>query len=71
MKAEKGRARHPDAIAYDRPAVMPVDPAEIARACHERRFVSEKRRAGVSWANIARMLGRCEADVRRDHGALA
>lgn len=59
------------APAYEPPAVMPADPAEVARQDHERGFVEQKRRAGISWAHIARMLGRCEADVRRDHGGVA
>lgn len=71
MKEEKGRARHADAAAYDPPAVMPEDPAKRAGERFEARFVEEKRRAGVSWSHIARMLGRCEADVRRDHGGVA
>lgn len=71
MKEAKGRARWTDAMAYEPPAVMPEDPAKRSGERFEARFVEEKRRAGVSWSNIARMLGRCEADVRRDHGGVS
>lgn len=64
----KSRRADEIATAYERPAVMPADPARVAGEKFESRFVEDKRRAGVSWSNIARMLGRCEADVRRDHG---
>jgi len=54
--------------AYQRPAVMPEDPAKVAGERAERRFVEAKRKAGVSWQNIARMLGRCEARLRQRYG---
>jgi hypothetical protein len=54
--------------AYQRPAVMPEDPAKIACARAERMFVEGKRRAGVSWFNIARMTGRTVAELQRDYG---
>lgn len=31
---------------------------------HARQFVDAKRAAGISWSNIAKMLGRSEVDVR-------
>jgi len=54
--------------AYERPAVMPEDPAVVAGADYERAFVQTKRRRGVSWANIARMLGKAEGQLRRSYG---
>lgn len=33
----------------------------------EREFVFAKLRANIPWSHIARMVGRCELDVRRDH----
>ena len=54
--------------AYQRPAVMPEDPANLACERAESRFVDAKRRAGVSWFNIARMTGRTVEELKRDHG---
>ena len=53
---------------YAPPERVTEDPAEIAALRYETRFVREKRHAGVSWANVARMLGKAEIQLRRDHG---
>lgn len=55
---------------YDRPAMMPDDPADVASRRFETGFVCERRSHGVSWANIARMLGKAESDLRRDYGSV-
>lgn len=60
--------RNWDSPAYQRPAVMPEDEAKLAGARAEAAFVRSKRRAGVSWFNIARMTGRTVQDLKRDHG---
>lgn len=58
------------ALAYERPAVIPDHPADVAARRFETGFVCERRSHGVSWANISRMLGKAESDLRRDHGAV-
>lgn len=65
MGRPAGSKSRPD--GYDRPDVMPDDAAELAALRYETRTVREKRAQGVSWANIARMLGKAEIQLRRDH----
>lgn len=50
----------------DDPSFFPVSPRLRLvedRFAHD--FVAAKRAAGVGWSGIARMLGRCELDLRR------
>ena len=42
---------------YERPAVIPPDPADVAPDRYERDFVRAQRARSVSWFNIARMTG--------------
>lgn len=49
---------------YQRPADIGEDPADLAGARHEARFVRERRARGVSWSNIARMLGVEQASLK-------
>tara|TARA_R110002124_G_scaffold173690_5_gene341346 strand:- start:12803 stop:13165 length:363 start_codon:yes stop_codon:yes gene_type:complete len=46
------------ADGYERPAVMPADPADVAADRFEREFVRAQRGRNVSWFNIANMTGR-------------
>lgn len=55
--------------AYQRPAVMPEDPAKVACDRAERQFVRAKRAAGVGWQNIALMTGRTVEGLKRDYGS--
>ncbi len=43
---------------YERPAVIPPDPADVAADRFEREFVRAQRGRNVSWFNIANMTGR-------------
>lgn len=55
---------------FERPAVMPPDPAVAAHGQWELDFVRRKRAARVSWANIARMTGKAESALRRAYQGL-
>lgn len=59
--------RSSGALAYVRPDVIPDHPADVAARRYEENFVGERRSQGVSWANISRMLGKAEADLRREY----
>lgn len=61
------RAQVSEGIVYEKPAVMPDDPAEVAGRVAERRFVMERRHRGVGWFNLANMTGRTVHDLRRDY----
>ncbi|ADK99403.1 hypothetical protein [Brevundimonas subvibrioides] len=56
-----------DGLVYERPEVMPPDPAVLSEERHERTFVRQQRARDVSWQNIAQQLQRCVLDVRRRH----
>ena len=43
---------------YERPKVMPADPAMVAEKNYEKQFVRQQRTRKVSWFNIAKMTGR-------------
>ena len=43
---------------FERPSVMPADPALVMEHRFEREFVRAKRAAGVGWFNIANMTGK-------------
>ncbi len=65
----RDRGRHNwDSPAFQRPALMPEDPARLAGDRAEAAFVAAKRRAGVSWFNLMRMTGRTVEDLKRVHG---
>ena len=74
MKGGKGQARRNyryggrDSDAYERPAVMPDDPATVAGARAARAFVEERRARGVSWFNLAAMTGKTVAELTRKYG---
>jgi hypothetical protein len=70
VRGGKGQARHGERSSdvYERPAVMPDDPATVAGERAERAFVEAKRAAGVSWFNLAVMTGRTVADLKRKYG---
>ncbi len=72
MKGNKGKAWRKDRSSdvYERPAVMPDDPATLAGERAERRFVEAKRDAGVSWFNLAIMTGKTGAELKRKYGGL-
>ena len=53
---------------YEPPAVIPADPAVLSEKSYERNFVRSKRAQRISWQNIARMLGKCEAQLRGEYG---
>lgn len=53
---------------YEPPAVIPADPAVLSEKSYERNFVRSKRALRISWQNIARMLGKCEAQLRGEYG---
>lgn len=61
-------AQHQDMQARETFPDLP-HPADVQAGKYERTFVREKRAAGVSWQNIARMLKKCERQLRADHGA--
>ena len=68
-KAGKGQARRQQGSdVYERPAVMPDDPATVAGERAERLFVEARRAAGVSWFNLAIMTGKTVADLKRKYG---
>lgn len=52
-----------DGPGFERPAVMPPCPAEVAARVYERALLG----AGVGWFNLAKMTGRTVHDLRRDH----
>lgn len=52
------RAVRSSQTAKARPSTLPPDPAIVSEQRHEREFVAAKRRAGVSWFNIAKMTGK-------------
>ena len=64
MSRVAGPFRCEDSASVQRPAVMPDDPAVVAGVRWEANFVLVKREAGVSWQNIAQMLGRNAAEVQ-------
>ena len=74
MKGGKGQARRNyrygdrDSDAYERPAVMPDDPATVAGERAERKFVEERRARRVSWFNLAAMTGKTVAELKRKYG---
>ena len=67
MSRVHGPFRCEDGFSYQRPAVMPDDPAMVAGQRWEANFVLVKRKARVSWQNIARMLGRSVASLRAEY----
>lgn len=44
-------------VAYEPPADIGPNPADVVAARCEARFVRERRASRVSWSNIAKMLG--------------
>lgn len=53
---------------YERPAVMPRDPALVMEERFERDFVKAQRARGVSWFNIAKMTRRTAPYLKALYG---
>ncbi|MDP3405063.1 MAG: hypothetical protein Q8S03_10265 [Brevundimonas sp.] len=55
---------------FQRPAVMPDDPADVAAVRFEERLVKVSRSGDrkVSWANLARMTGRSAEALKAKYG---
>lgn len=70
MRQGKGSSWRKDRSSdlYEKPAVMPDDPATVAGERAERQFVQERRARNVSWANLAIMTGKTVADLKRRYG---
>ena len=70
--ARRNRKQNGDGVVYERPAVMPEDPAVVAGARYEATFVRDGRARGVSWFHLSRQLGCTEPQLReRYRGWLA
>lgn len=58
------------APGFERPAVMPPHPADLAGDAHVWEVVRRGRLRGVSWAHLAKQTGRAEADLRRAYAPI-